>query len=63
MNDLCHDKCILETLQDLREDASLLRLCILGLQDSVDELTRVCLLRLTDYLNQHVNDICVLCGK
>lgn len=63
MNDLSHDKCILETLQDLREDASLLHLCILGLQGSVDELTRVCLLRLTDYLNQHVNDICVLCGK
>lgn len=57
------NECIKEVLQDLQEDTLLLRLSILGLQGSVDELTRVCLLRLTDYLNQHVNDICVLCGK
>ena len=56
-------ECIQETLQDLQEDAALLRLSILGTQASVDELTRICLLRLTDYLDQHVNDICVLCGK
>lgn len=57
------NECIKEVLQDLQEDTLLLRLSILGLQGSVDELTSVCLLRLTDYLNQHVNDICVLCGK
>ena len=56
-------ECIQETLQDLQEDAVLLRLSILGTANTVDELTRTCLLRLTDYLTQHVNDICVLCEK
>ena len=56
-------ECIQEALQDLQEDAALLRLSVLGAQGFMDELTRTCLLRLTDYLKQHVNDICVLCKE
>ena len=56
-------ECIQETLQDLQEDAALLRLSILSTKNAVDDLTRTCLLRLIDYLNQHIHDICVLCGK
>ena len=56
-------ECVQETLRDLQEDAALLRLSILGSEGSIDGLTRTCLLRLTDYLTQHVNDICVLCGR
>ena len=56
-------ECIQEALQDLQEDAALLRLSVLGPQGFMDELTRTCLLRLTDYLKQHVNDICVLCKE
>ena len=56
-------ECIQETLQDLQEDVTLLRLSILGTKNTVDELTQTCLLRLIDYLNQHINDICVLCDK
>lgn len=56
-----HSECVQETLQDLREDAALLQLALLGAQASIDELTLSCLLRLADYLKQHVDDICVLC--
>ena len=57
-----HDECVRETLQDLREDAALLHLALMGAQVSIDELTWTCLLRLSDYLDQHVKDICALCG-
>jgi len=56
-------ECIQEVLQDLQEDAALLRLAVLGMARSTDKLTLSCLLRLSDYLNQHVNDIRVLCGR
>ncbi len=56
-----HSECIEETLQDLQEDIALLRLALLGAQVSIDPLTHSCLLRLADYLKQHVDDICVLC--
>lgn len=49
-----------ETLQDLREDAALLNLALLGARVSIDELTLTCLLRLTDYLDQHIRDIWTL---
>ena len=52
-----------EALQDLREDAALLRLALLGARVSIDRLTLDCLLRLSDYLNQHVDDLRVLCGQ
>lgn len=58
-----HAECVQETLQELREDTALLHLVLMGAQASVDELTWTCLLRLTDYLKQHVDDICILCGK
>ena len=58
-----HSECVKETLQELREDAMLIALSLLGAQVSIDKLTLDCLLRLTDYLNQHVNDICVLCRR
>ena len=52
-----------EALQDLREDAALLRLALLGARVSIDRLTLDCLLRLSDYLNQHVDDLRVLCRQ
>lgn len=60
MTNLEHTECLEETLQELREDAMLLELTLLGAQCSIDCLTLSCLQRLTDYLQQHVNDICVL---
>ena len=54
---------IQETLQDLREDVALLQLALLGAQAAIDRLTLSCLLRLSDYLKQHVRDLEVLCGK
>ena len=63
MTDFDRAECLAETLEELQEDTTLLRLSILGTEGFVDELTRACLLRLTDYLDQHVNDICVLCRK
>lgn len=52
-----------EALQDLKEDVALLQLALLGAQTSIDRLTLNCLLRLSDYLKQHVDDICVLHKK
>lgn len=48
---------IRETLQDLREDVALLQLALMGAEVSIDRLTFSCLLRLTDYLKQHVGDM------
>ena len=62
MRNFDHDECVKETLQELREDAALLHLALMGAQVSIDELTWTCLLRLSDYLDQHVKDICALCG-
>jgi len=58
-----HTECIEETLQDLREDVALLQLALLGAQAAIDRLTLHCLLRLSDYLKQHVDDICTLCRQ
>ena len=58
-----HAECLEETLQDLREDVALLQLALLGAQVSIDELTLRCLLRLSDYLKQHVDDIRALCRQ
>lgn len=63
MTDRERAECIQETLHDLREDTALLRMALMGAEAAVDELTWACLLRLTDYLKQHVDDICVLCGR
>lgn len=62
MTNLEHTECLEETLQELREDATLLELTLMGAQRFMDSLTLSCLQRLTDYLQQHLNDICVLCG-
>ncbi len=48
---------IQEAMQDLREDAALLQLALLGAQASVDRMTLSCLLRLNDYLKQHIQDV------
>ena len=63
MTGLEYSECLQETLQDLREDAALLRLALLGARVSIDRLTLDCLLRLSDYLNQHVDDLRVLCRQ
>lgn len=63
MTDFEHSVCLQETLQELQEDARLLRLALLGTQAFADKLTQDCLLRLSDYLDQHINDVCVLCRK
>ena len=54
-------ECLQESLNDLREDARLLQIALRGVRAPADELTMNCLLRLTDYLNQHVDDVCALC--
>ena len=61
----CYERkeCIQETLCELQEDTALLRMALMGAEGSVDQLTWDCLVRLTDYLKQHVDDICVLCRK
>lgn len=61
----CYERkeCIQETLCELQEDTALLRMALMGAEGPVDQLTWDCLLRLTDYLKQHVDDICVLCRK
>ena len=56
-----HAECLQESLNDLREDARLLQITLRGVRTPADELTMNCLIRLTDYLDQHVNDVCVLC--
>ena len=56
-------ECIQETLCELKEDTAILRMVLMGAEGSVEQLTWDCLLRLTDYLEQHVDDICVLCRK
>ena len=58
-----HFECVQETLQDLREDVALIQLALWGAHASIDKLTLSCLLRLSDYLKQHVEDLVVLCGK
>jgi len=63
MTDFEHFECLSETLRELQEDAQLLRLALLASRPTADGLTLDCLLRLSDYLSQHVNDICVLCRK
>ena len=52
--------CLQETLHDLMQDARLLQLTIRGSDSTIEPLTAECLLRLTDYLQQHVNDLCFL---
>ncbi len=54
-------QCMQETLQDLREDITLLQLALLGAQASIDKLTLSCLLRLSDYLKQHIEDMGAVC--
>lgn len=56
-----HAECLREALEDLEEDVALLQLALLGAQASIDRLTLACLLRLSDYLKQHVEDVEVLC--
>ena len=63
MADFEQEENLREALQDLREDAALLRLALMGARVSIDSLTLDCLLRLSDYLNQHVDDLRVLCGQ
>lgn len=63
MTDSIRSDCLRESLQDLQEDAQLLRLAILAAQDSMDALTHACLLRLCDYLAQHVSDVRLLCRR
>jgi len=55
--------CLQESLYDLRQDTRLLQLAIRGAAHTMDPLTWECLLRLTDYLQQHVNDVCFLCKR
>lgn len=49
-----------EAFQDLREDVALLQLVLLGAQAAIDRLTLSCLLRLSDYIKQHLQDVRML---
>ena len=51
-----------ETLLELRQDAAMFRLMLFGLEISLDELSLQCLFRISDYLDQHIDDVCTLCG-
>ncbi|MGN0985311.1 MAG: hypothetical protein ACI4OU_02355 [Candidatus Enterenecus sp.] len=62
MTDFEEEEGLRAAFQDLREDAALLRLALLGARVSTDRLTLDCLLRLSDYLDQHVDDLRVSCG-
>ena len=55
---LRQDSDLQNALYDLKQDTKLLQLAIRGSDSSMDSLTKECLLRLTDYLQQHVNDVC-----
>lgn len=57
MTDLEYSKSLEDALEDLQEDAELIRIVLLGAGDAVDELTLRCMLRLSDYLKQHINDV------
>ena len=61
MMEIQNSDCIQEALQDLQEDIALLQLALLGAQASVDKVTLNCLLRLSDYLKQHIEDMATLC--
>ena len=52
-----------ETKEDLLQDVQLLRLALRGAEGAIDRLTLDCLLRLTDYLEQHTADLCRLSGR
>lgn len=49
-----------DALEDLSEDVELIRLTLLGAQGAADKMTLRCLLRLSDYLEQHMQDIKML---
>lgn len=63
MNETDRVECLAETLQELREDARMLSLVLHGVRVPTDRLSLDCLLRLSDYLNQHVTDVCILCKQ
>ena len=63
MVELEHSESLEETLQDLKEDAELIRIVLLGAQGSTDALTLRCILRLSDYLTQHGDDLNMLLKK
>ena len=48
---------MMEALQDLREDAVMLHAVLCNAKAPVDQVTLACLLRLSDYLNQHIQDM------
>lgn len=51
------------TLDDLQQDVLMLRLMLRGLDGSADPLALQCLLRVSDYLDQHIWDVCALCPE
>lgn len=51
-----------ETLTELRKDAQMLRLMLFGFEVDVDELRLQCLFRMSDYLDQHIKDVCNMSG-
>ena len=56
------DEDLKETLLELRQDAAMFRLMLFGLEISLGELSLQCLFRISDYLDQHIDDVCTLCG-
>ncbi len=52
-----------ETLEELQEEAAFLNLTLLGAESAIDRRTLGCLMRLSDYVTQHVNDLSALCGR
>ena len=59
---IVHAEELEETLTDLRQDAQILRMMLFALEISLEDLPLQCLFRISDYLDQHISDVCTLCG-
>jgi hypothetical protein len=51
------------TLEILREDILMLRLMLFGLDEDRADPALSCLIRMSDYLNQHIQEVCTLSGN
>lgn len=51
-----------QSLSNLRQNAQMFRMMLFGLETCLDELPLQCLFRMSDYLDQRVDEVCALCG-
>ena len=49
-----------EAVQALREDSALLELALLGAQAAIDPTTLSCLLRVSDFIRDHIREMSAL---